>query len=149
MSQKLDIFETLKEVDNRNIHFFDALDADQKKSFAPVVFMRWLSSSSSQLELVNAVLNPMVFRMHKHPALMYKLMTVCSDGKSKRYGWVKKKGKDKSAPKTTAAISQYYDCSKKDASRYKTRLTVDDVLEMAEELGYTSDDIKKIKAEWK
>lgn len=150
MSDKLDIFETLKQVDKHNIHLFDDLSIDAKKSFAPVVYMRWMSSGSDlQLELLNGIVNPLVFRLHRHPALLYKLMTVCSDGKSKRYSWVKKKGKNKSCPKSISVIAQYYDCNKNDAERFKSRLTIDDVLEMADELGCASDDIKKIKAEWK
>lgn len=150
MSYKLDIFDTLKQIDKKDITFYDNLPDEAKKGFAPIVITRWFSSGSPyQLELTSTILNPMVFRLYKHPGLMYKLMVASSDGKSKRYSWIKKKSKDKSSPMTVSAISEYYVCSKFDALRYKQRLTQDDVLEMAEDLGYDKDQIKKIKAEFK
>jgi hypothetical protein len=150
MSDKLDMFETLKQIDKRNITFIDDLEPDVKKQFVPLLTMRWLSSGTqSQLRLNNAILNPLVFKLHRHPALLYKLMVATSDGKSKRYNWIKKKSKDKSAPTAVAAISTYYQCSKKDAIRFKPRLSVDDVVEMAEEIGYDKEQIKKIKTELK
>lgn len=150
MTYKLDIFDTLKQIDKRNITFFDNLPDEAKKGFAPIVITRWFSSGNPyQLELTSVILNPMTFKLYKHPSLMYKLMVACSDGKDKRYAWIKKKGKDKSAPTAVSAISEYYVCSKSDAHKYRTRLSLEDVVEMAEELGYDKDQIKKIKTELK
>ncbi|QDJ96415.1 hypothetical protein Xoosp13_229 [Xanthomonas phage Xoo-sp13] len=80
---------------------------------------------------------------------MYLLLTACSDSKSKRYSWIKKKGKDKKAAVSVSAIAQYYDISKSEAIGYLPRLTLEDVLDMAEDLGYDKEQIKKIKTELK
>lgn len=150
MTEKLDMFEVLREIDARNTNFLSALPEDQKKQFVPLLSMRWLSSGTErQTRLLNAVVNPMVFSLHRHPELLYKLMVATSDGKSRRYSWIKKKGKDKSSPVSTAVVSEYYQCSKKDAKRYLRQLTQDDVFEMADELGYDKDQVKKLKAEFK
>lgn len=150
MTDKLDIFNVLKQIDNKNINFYDSLSDEHKKQFVPLLTMRWLSSGNKlQTQLQNTILNPMVFRLHRHPSLLYKLMVATSDGKSKRYTWIKKKSKDKSSPITISVISSYYQCSKKDALRYKKQLHVDDILEMADELGYDKDQIKKLKTELK
>ena len=150
MTEKLDIFDTLKHIDQRDITFYDSLSPELKKSFAPVVFMRWFSGGTKlQTQLANGILNPMVFKMYNHPGLMYKLMVACSDGKQKRYAWVKKKSKDKSSPTAVKAIMQYYDCSHKGATRYKKLLSVEDILEIADVLGYDKDVTKKIKDELK
>lgn len=150
MTEKLDIFETLKQIDKKNINYFDNLDMEAKKSLAPVVFMRWFSSGNTkQLQLANAILNPMVYKMYHHPALMYKLFVACSDGKSKRYNWIKKKSKDKSAPTATATIAAYQKCSKTDAARYRSQFTMDEIIEMAEDMGYDNEWVKKIKTELK
>lgn len=150
MSDKLDIFDVLKEIDKRNINFYDSLGDDKKKQFVPLLTMRWLSSGTAlDTGLQNTILNPTVFRLHRHPGLLYKLMVATSDGKSRRYSWIKKKSKDKSAPITTSIIATYYQCSKKDALRYKKRMTIEDILEMADALGYDKEQVKKLKAEWK
>jgi hypothetical protein len=150
MTEKLDIFGTLREVDKRNINYYDNLPPDVQKSFAPVMFMRWYSSGSDMhTKLMNATMNPLVFKMYKHPGLMYKLMVACSDGKQRQYSWIKKKTKDKSAPTATAAVKAYYDCSHKDAVRYRKQFSLDDILEIADELGYDKEQVKKIKTELK
>lgn len=150
MSDKLVIFDVLKEIDKKNVDFYDGLSEEHKKQFAPLLTMRWLSSGTKlQTQLQNSILNPMVFRLHRHPGLLYKLMVAISDGKSKRYTWIKKKSKDKSAPTVVAVISSYYQCSKKDALRYKKQLSEDDILEMADELGYDKEQVKKLKIELK
>ncbi len=150
MTEKLDIFDTLKHIDKRDIAYFDGLSPELQKSFAPVMFMRWFSSGNAmQTRVTNAILNPMVFRMYKHPSLLYRLMVACSDGKQKRYAWIKKKSKNKTAPTVVNTISAYYECSKKDAERYRKMLKPEDVLEMADELGYDKDVVKKLKAELK
>ena len=150
MTNKLDIFDVLKHIDKRDVAFFDSLSDEDKKQFVPLLTMRWLSSGTNlQTELTNSVVNPMVFRMYKHPGVLYKLMVACSDGKSRRYQWIKKKSKDKSCPVSAEVISIYYQCSKKEAARFKNMLTLEDVLDMGESLGYDSDQLKKIKAEFK
>lgn len=150
MSDKLEIFDVLKEIDKKNVGFYDGLSDEHKKQFVPLLTMRWLSSGTKlQTQLQNAILNPMVFKLHRHPGLLYKLMVATSDGKSKRYTWIKKKSKDKSAPTVVAVISSYYQCSKKDALRYKKQLSEDDILEMADELGYDKEQVKKLKTELK
>ena len=148
--KKLDIFEVMKAVDTRDIGYYDALPDDLKTAVASVVLMRWLSAGTEQsVHLMNFVLNPVVFPLYKHPGLLYKLMVACSDGKSKRHNWIKKKTKDKSAPVSDQAISEYYECSRREAGRYRKLLAKEDILEMAEDMGYDSDRIKKIKAELK
>lgn len=150
MKHKVDIFEVMKAIDSRDINFFTNLTSDQKSAVAPVVLMRWLSSGKRDAtHLMNVILNPLVFPLHKHQGLLYKLMVACSDGKQERYSWVKKKGKDKSAPTADLAISEYYRCSRKEAGYYRKKLKSEDILEMAEDMGYDSEKMKKIKTELK
>lgn len=147
---KLDIFELLSKIDSKNITYYDNLDEDVKKTFAPVVVMRWASSAGGmQTLLLNECVNTTVFKFYDHPSLMYKLMVAASDGKKRRHEWIKKKGKDKSKSFSVDTIAKYYNCPKRDARFYVNRLEQDTVLEMAEALGYDSEEIKKIKAEFK
>lgn len=148
---KLDIFEALNKIDRRDVTYFANLPEEVRKKFAPIVFMRWYSGTSNptHIKLVNRLLNPMVFNLYKHPDLMWKLFVAMSDGKSKRYNWIKKKSKDKSAPTVTGLVAEYYQVSRERASQYRKRFTLEDILEMAEEVGYDNDQVKKIKAELK
>ncbi len=150
MTDKIDVFEILKQIDKRDVTYFKSLTDDQKKQVVPLLLMRWISSGTPmQTQLVNAIINPLIFKLYKHPELLYKLLVTCSDGKSRRYNWVKKKSKDKSSPVTIEVISEYYRCSKSDAMRFKKNLEMGDVIDMADSLGYDKDKIAKIKVEYK
>lgn len=150
MTEKLDMFEVLRRIDKQDITFYDNLEPAQKKGFVPLLTMRWLSSGSKvQQQLLNTIVNPMVFKLHRHPALLYKLMVATSDGKSKRYSWIKKKGKDKNPTMSIEVIARYCDVSRKDAARYKSQFSSEDILDMAESLGYDKDQVKKLKTELK
>ena len=150
MTDKLDMFEVLKQIDKQNITFYDNLEPAQKKQFVPLLTMRWLSSGSKvQQQMLNTIVNPMVFKLHRHPGLLYKLMVATSDGKAKRYSWVKKKSKEKNPAMSIEIIARYYEVSKKDAARYRSQLSSEDILDMADSLGYDKDQIKKLKTELK
>ena len=144
------MFGLLAQMDSKNVEFYDQLDEDTKKEFHPLVAMRWASSKSGdQLILLNELVNPVVFRSDYSPSVLYKLMTACSDGKKAKYTWIPKKKKDKTFNLSTQAISEYYKCSEKDARIYRKRFSLEEVLEMADDLGYDSETVKKIKAEYK
>ena len=66
---RLDIFETLRNIDKGNIEFYDNLDAEMRKQFAPIVVTQWLAGSGDpvHLMLINEYVNKYVFSLHKHP----------------------------------------------------------------------------------
>lgn len=146
--KKLDMFEVLKQIDSGNRTFLDTLEDDVKKEFVPLLTMRWASSAGGmQAVLLNELVNPMVFKANGHPDLLYKLMVASSSGKQRRYRWIKSKSKVKANKLTIKTIANYYQCTAKDAGYYAKRLPLEDILEMAEALGYDSDAIKELKAE--
>lgn len=148
--RKLDLFEVLKKIDSGDRTFLDNLEDEVKKEFVPLITMRWASSAGGmQAVLLNELVNPMVFKMHDHPGLLYKLMVVSSEGKSRRYKWLKSKSKVRTNKLTVKTIAAYYRCTSRDADFYAKRLPLEEILEMAEALGYDADTVKEIKAEHK
>lgn len=148
--RKLDMFEVLKKIDSGDRTFLDNLDPATKKEFVPLLTMRWASSAGGrQAVLLNELVNTVVFKYYDHPELLYKLMVASSDRKQKRYTWIKPKPKDKGTRLAARTIAKYYNCPYKDAAIYADRLSLEDVLEMAEDLGYDNDLIKDLKAEYK
>jgi hypothetical protein len=150
-SKKLDIFELLGHVDAKDVQFYASLDEEAKKGFVPLVAMQWAASKGGdQLLLLNDLMNTTMFKTgYKYPALMYKLMVAASDGKKGNYSWVGVKKKDKSLPNITQLIMEYHSCSERDARFYIPRFEDADILEMADDLAYDKEQIKKIKAELK
>lgn len=147
---KLDLFDLLNKIDSGNRTFFDDLDDDLKKQFSPLLTMRWSSSAGgTQALLLNELVNTTVFRMYNHPGLMYRLLVTSSNKKKMRYDWIKKKPKDKSKPLSAEVIRKYYNCPNKDARIYLKRLPLEEILDMADALGYDGDTVKDIKNEFK
>lgn len=143
MKERLDIFEVLREINNKNYKYLDNLEDNLKKSFVPYVVFQWLQSTDepNQMIILNHI-SPMLFDLQDHPELLFKLFCISSMNKYTRYSWIFPKAtKDDSLD----IISQYLDCSKRCAKEYKEFYTKDDIIIMAQELGYQDGEIKKLK----
>lgn len=146
---KLNIFDVLKKLDTKQFNF-DLLDESEKKALQPYLIMKWLSCTSNelQIQLINEFVNPYVFNLFQDKQLLCDLLSVVTSGRTKRYQWIKSNSTH-AKPASIGVIKQYYqynDCYANDALPL---LSESDIIDMAEELGYQSADIKKIEKEWK
>jgi hypothetical protein len=143
MKERLDIFEVLREINNKNYNYLDTIDDNLKKSFTPYVVFQWLQSTddSNQVLVLNHI-SPMLFDLQDHPELLFKLFCISSMNKYTRYSWIfPKSTKDD----TLEILGKYLECSKRVATEYKEFYTIDDIKKMAQELGYQDAEIKKLK----
>jgi len=151
-SGKLNLFVLLAAIDNKDYNFYDNLSAQHKKQFVPLLTSRWLTGTHDRLQIIlnNAMVNKYVFTLHKHPALLYKLMVASNTGEAGRYTYPKTKKKDSvDQPVTVAVLQQYYGVSSKQAQEMIQYTHQGEVLEFAYQLAYDDTDIKKIKKEFK
>jgi hypothetical protein len=146
---KLDIFKVLGELDKKNIKFFDTLSDEEQKAFQPLVVMRWLTGTSNknQVNLINEVVNPYVFKFTNHKGLLYKLMTVCTTGRKQKYVWKKASTKGSTQSITVKAIQQYYGYNRHDAENALKILSQDTLLEIVDELGWQDEELNKLRKE--
>lgn len=151
-NRKLDIFKTLGQISVKNVNFYTDLSEEEKKGFLPVVVTRWLSGTSSakQIYFINELVNPFVFSLHKHPQLLYYLMTLCGPGKSQRYFWNKSaSNKATTMPNAVSVVREQFGYNSRQALEAMPLLSNDDILEYAEDLGRQKDIITKLKKELK
>ena len=151
MSFKLDIFKLLGDIENpRAGDIYTKLTADEKKGYAPLVVMRWLSGTSDkqQIKLINEYTNPHVFALSKHPHLLLKLHQACSTKTGKRFTWLGIKGKKKGAL-AQKAVQEYYGLSTREVKLFQPFPPEEEVLQIAEELGWDKDELNKLKKEHK
>ena len=130
---------------------FNSLTEQEQKELHPLVVSRWLSGTSdpAQIVLLNEFVNPYIFPLHTHKALLVNLL-VCSTTGSGRCKWTKAKGKRTAKqPTVTRVVKETYGYNTRDALDALTILSNEDIMEMAEFLGYQPDDIKLIKKELK
>lgn len=152
LEYKLDIFKVLNAANSKNQKFYQGLTEEERKAFIPSVTTRWMSGTSNagQVMLINEFLNPYVFSLYKHPQLLWQLMTICNIGKSQKYTWNKLPGKKiSSKPNAQRAIMQYYGYSSNEAATVLQLMDREDILAIAADLGYQSEEISKIKKEVK
>lgn len=147
--RKLDIFRILNEIDNKNVKFYSSLTDEEQKAFFPVVVVRWLTGTynKQQVYFINELVNPFVFSLYKHPQLIYYLMTICTNGKPQRYVWNKTQSKSPTHSLTVKAIQQYFGYNSRDANKAIPLLNPEDIVSMAENLGWQDDELNKMRKE--
>ena len=141
-----DLFEGLASLSSGNKEWYNNLSEAGQKASAPFVMTRWMTGTSDAAQIIrlNTVVNPYLFAGTADKSALFKLMAVAATGKSKRYSWVKGPGA-KTKKMTIDVIKAYYDCSTREAVTYK--VSNEDLLEMAEELGLEKEDVAKLKKE--
>jgi len=148
----LDIFQVLNHISQKDREYIKTLTDEELKAFQPFVIMRWLSGTNSarQIYFLNTLVNPFVFNLPEHKELLYYLMTICTSGKSQRYNWIKgPTKKDKKLSSITNVICDYYKYNSSEAKSVLSLLSREDILSYAEQLGYQTEEITKIKKELK
>jgi hypothetical protein len=155
MSDPLDIKNEMAQFDRKNRDFYDSLNDEQKKKFAPFLMIRWGSSVGGNVDLqayylmsCNENLNKNFFDVSasKHKKLQWLLATTVSPGMGNQYHqWISLKKKGASDNKAVKFLRELNPQLKDDDLKLLTELNdKDDLKRMARELGW---DDKRIKAD--
>lgn len=147
----LDIFQVLDQVNARDYSGYKNWTPSQQNGFQPVVVMKWMLGTDNKRILLrlNSRVNQYVFALGQHKELLYKLLCSCTNGKSHRYSWIATAKKSTAAPVTLGVIQEYYGYSERHAKDALPLLSKDEVLDIAQWLGRQSDELTKIKNEFK
>lgn len=147
----LDIFRVLKELNSENLNFWDQLSEEERKGFAPYTAIRWMSGTkdAKAIILLNEFVNPYVFAFNStHQELLMKLLASCGSGNpNTRTQWIPEGKKGSNKPLSLKIICEYYEYSMREAKQSLSLLSNEDVVELAEELGWQKDEIKNLKLE--
>jgi len=139
----MDIFEQISKIDSQD---FKAIK-DEKffKDFFPLLVLRWYSGTKDpvQIQLLNSLVNPMIFSLHKEKTLLYYLFCCCSSGKGKRYSWIKRPKKVN--VDVVRMICSYYGISTNEAKYAIKNLNKEDLLEILDYMDYDNKKYNKIK----
>lgn len=147
----LDIFYVLDRVNAKDYGAYANWSEEEQKAFQPFVAMKWMLGTDNKKVVVrlNTRANPYVFTLGAHKELLYKLLCAVGTGKTVRYSWIKTATKAPTANATLGVIQEYYQFSLRHAKDALPLLSKDEVLEMAQWLGRETDELTKIKNEFK
>jgi hypothetical protein len=146
----LDIFKVLANLNSpRSGDVYAKLSDDEKKGFAPLVIMRWMSGTSDarQILALNTFVNPVVFPLAKHPHLLSLLLQVSSSKTNGRCSWLGIKSKKKNV-EALKVVGEYLEMSDRELKMLNPFPTENEVMQMAEELGWQKEELAKLKKEY-
>lgn len=145
----LDLFESLSTISAGDSQWYDRLSEEEKKTASPFVFARWLTGTSDQAQLLrlNTFVNPYVFSLGQEKGLLFKLMAAAATGKSRRYQWIKAPPISTKTKHRLEVIKQFYQVSTREADVYASTISSEDIMEMAEALGWEKEELAKLKKE--
>jgi len=158
---KIDLFELLSALDQRDFDFYTTLTNEQKKAFAGIVAMRWMSCVPDynkelceyHIIVVNDCANVHFWNseMQKHPYLQYLLLAVCGLGIKQRHEWIKGLlNKNKTKSKIRELIKKYYPtANNNEIDMFLSMNNQDDIINLAKQLGYQNEQIKELQIELK
>lgn len=147
----LDIFGLLAKINSPNSgDIYSNLSDDEKKGFAPLVVMRWLSGTKDQRQIIalNTFANKFIFPLAKHPHLQMQLLQACSSKTNGRGSWLGIKGGTKTNLRNEV-LADYFDYSINEIRAMTVFPTDEEIVMMAEELGWQRDEITKLKKKLK
>lgn len=148
----LDIFTLLEQIDRKNYHIWESLTEEQRKEFSPLVTLRWMAGTTDPVQIIflNEIMNPTIFNLGDKKEFLLKLLTVCSNGKLKRYQWINYKvGGSKKMKKSVELIATHYKLGPKEAEDTRRLFNEVELIELAEANGWQKDEITELKKEFK
>lgn len=155
MSDKLAISNEMAKFDQKDRTFFDSLDDEEKKKFAPFLMIRWGAAVEGSADLqayylmsCNEKLNKHFFDIStsQHKKLQWLLATTVSPGMGKQYHkWLAAKKKDSNNNKAEKFLAELFPTMKPDEIKLLASINdKDDLKRLAKEHGW---DDKRIKAD--
>jgi hypothetical protein len=156
---KLNMFDALRAMDKKDRDFWDKLNEQEKKGFAPFVMVRWASTVTHSmaemdewwLKATNQNFNMHLLNLNsetaKHPKLQWLMATTTSPGMgAMNHQWIgykKKTGKTNNKLKKFL-IEQFPILSDEEITLLMSILTNKEIRQYAKDLGYNDKDIKSI-----
>jgi hypothetical protein len=159
MSDKLNINNEMRQLDNKNRNFYDELTVEERKKFSVYLMLRWGSAirstnnsylsddemASYYIQVMNMSVNKHFWSLSKHPKLQWLLLTTISPNKKdfNKHEWIAFKGK-KAKNKRAQLIANLYPAMKLDEAELLSDSLTDEELTLELiELGWEDKKIKE------
>lgn len=147
-TRTVNIFEVLKRIDHKREDYYDLMTETDQKQLHPLVMTRWMSGTSDPavIQMLNLTNNKYNFILAAHKPLLMRMLLLSSSGSSRRYQWLAK-AKDTSQNRSLKVLVEYYKCSQRESEMYVKMHAMDELVQMAEYVGWQDDEIKALAKE--
>ncbi len=154
--RKLDLFKLIRHAEMRDFGYYDTLSEDEQKEFQPWVAMRFMSAAPdngtehmSSLLMTDVVLNADFTITSKDKAFFYRLMCIVGDGSPKKHYMIRPPS-SKMKPQIinelfAEIIPESMTADEIDTFMRINHITMKDLVELAEDIGWDNDKIKLLK----
>lgn len=148
---KLDLGNTLKAINMRDIKYYANLTDDERKGYAPLVLMRFMSSAPNQNDLhatmlhyINEVVNQDFWTLSKMPDFQHILLSTCGLGQNIRHEWIAGPKKKKTEGLKNFLKLAHQDMNEQEFKLFLSMNTVEDFKDMAKGHALDDDEIEKL-----
>lgn len=153
----LDIKDEMYAADFQQFSFYEKLSDEQKKAFAPLLAMKWLSVvedrsglSEYYICMTNELVNIGFWEITKHPELQWKLMAAVGSGSYQKHGWIPMAKSRKASNKLDKFfLSRHPGLNSMELKIIKDRHTVDSFKQLLRDLAMLDGDAKPLIDEFK
>jgi hypothetical protein len=166
---KLDMFkDVLPAVNRKDRDFWDRCSDDEKKSIAPIVVQRWLSSvcrgfntedsveTGNNLIFINEIINKIGLynipssQDRDHKKLQWLMLTVVGNGKaSTKHSWVPFAGNSETPLLDAAIRKKWTNIGTQEFKMIRNTISEEQLIDLCKDLAYDDKDIKKTVKEFK
>jgi hypothetical protein len=152
----LDIFDEMRAMDLKKFDWLDEQPDDLRKSFAPLVAMRWFSAvgdysglADYHVLMTNELVNIGFWDLSKFPDLQYRLMAAAGSGAVQRHNWIPGSKKKNSNKLDKFLLGIYPHLNDDELLILKGKFTVDSLKQMLKDTGMPDADIKPVVDDFK
>lgn len=122
MSDKLNIFNEMRQLDSKNRKFYEELTDEEKKKFSNYLMIRWGATVQGETDLeqyyilsANATVNRHFFDVNRHPKLQWLMATAVSPGiGNQKHGYPKFQPKKTTDNQIKKELARLYPTAKPD-----------------------------------
>jgi hypothetical protein len=154
--RKLDLNKTLLALDRKDLEFYDSLTAEEKKSYTPLILMRYMSLLTDQnpniiyaVLATNDLVNLGFWQLTKYPDLQHLLLCLAGTGSKQYHSWIPVKNKKRSNKLHSWVLDLYPDYNEAEIKLFLSKFTADSFNEFLRDLGMSDTDIKEMVTSWK
>lgn len=153
---KLDLSVVLNAIDRRDLEFYDRLSDEDKKSYQPLVLMRYMSSlkdqnanSSYAILATNDLVNIGFWNLSNYKDLQHLLLCVSGLGKQQYRPWVSLTRKSKSNKINEWLYRQYPQLNEQEIEIIKDNYDLDSWKQFLKDSGLSDAEMKELVDAWK